>query len=74
MTPGNQRTRKDNSRTDRARGQRVLEEVLGGKWNGRLTDDFMYLRNNVDKSLLDLTAYVEEFKTDTWRTKHGRQG
>lgn len=60
-------------------GQTEQEDgVLGGssgeKWNGRLADNFVHLKNNIDRLLLDGMEHVEKFKVDSWKTKPGRGG
>lgn len=37
----------------------------GKKWNGRLADNFVHLKNNIDRLLLDLMEHVEKSKIDT---------
>lgn len=68
------RTCKGNSvagtlRPDWARGRRVLGGSSGvgvGEWvKGRLADNFAYLKNTIDRLLLDPTEHVKKFKVDT---------
>lgn len=37
-----------------------------GEWvKGRLADNFAYLKNTIDRLLLDPTEHVKKFKVDT---------
>lgn len=44
-----------------------MEEVL--EENGRLVDNFVHLKNNSDRFLLDVMEPVEKFEVDSWKTK-----